>query len=117
MTTGEFIAAVEAEAAKLPFVTQVVVADRTDYAIKLVLTIRPQLFVQLYANMDSGTHGYTLVYRGQRLYGRDCDAQGWHRHPVGDPLAHESSEEGKREVEIAQFLHEVQDILEEEKLL
>lgn len=117
MTAGEFIAAVEAEAAKLPFITEVVVVDQTDYAIKLVLTIRPELFVQLYANVDLGTRGYTLVYRGQRLYGRDCDAQGWHRHPVGDPLSHDLSEEGRRNVEVAQFLREVEDVLEEEGLL
>jgi len=117
MTVSDFIAAVRAEAAQLPLVTQVLLADQTDYAAKLILTIRPDLFIQMYANVESGTRGYALVFRGQRIYGRDCDAQGWHRHPPHDPLAHDVTPEGRHTVEVGDFLREVRDVLEEEGLL
>ena len=117
MTVDDFIGAVHAEAGLLPFVTAVVVADRTDYAAKILLTVRPDLFVQMDANVETGTRGYALVYRGQRVYGRDCDTHGWHRHPAGSPMAHDDSTEGRRPVEVAEFLREVQDVLEEEGLL
>lgn len=117
MTIAEFIAAVHAEAAKLPFVSDVLILDQTDYAAKVHLIIRPDLFVQVYANVSSGTRGYALLYRGQRLYGRDCDAHGWHRHPLENPQSHEVSEEGRRAVNLADFLREIQDILEQQELL
>lgn len=117
MSIVEFITAVHAEAAKLAFVTQVLLLDQTDYAAKLQLIIRPDLFVQLYANVSAGTRGYALLHRGQRIYGRDCDAHGWHRHPPDNPQDHDVSEEGRRAVELADFLREVQDVLEQEQLL
>lgn len=91
MTVAELIAAVCAEAAKHPFIHEVLLLDQTDYAAKLHLIIRADLFVQVYANVQSGTRGYAVVYRGQRIYGRDCDAQGWHRHPAPSPESHEDS--------------------------
>jgi hypothetical protein len=117
MTVADFIAAVQAEAARLQFVTEILILDQTDYAAKIHLVIRADLFVQLYANVASGTRGYALVYRGQRIYGRDCDSKGWHRHPASDPLHHDSSQESRRAVEPAEFLTEVQDVLEQESLL
>ena len=117
MTGAEFIAAVSAEAAKPPFVHDALLLDQTDYAAKLHLIIRADLFVQVYANVQSGTRGYTVVYRGQRIYGRDCDAQGWHRHPALSPESHDVSDDGKRAVEIGEFLFEVADILEEHEVL
>jgi hypothetical protein len=117
MTIAEFIAAVHAEAAKLRFVNQVLLVDQTDYAAKVHLVIRPGLFVQVYANVSSGTRGYALLHRGQRIFGRDCDAHGWHRHPPDNPENHDTSEEGRRTAELADFLREVQDVLEQEQLL
>ena len=117
MTVGEFIDHVRADAARLPFITGVLVADQTDYAAKLIITIRSDLFIQVYANLDTGTRGYSVVCGGQRIYGRDHDAQGWHRHASDNPLAHDISPEGQCAVEIGDFLREVQDVLEEECLL
>ena len=67
MTVDDFIAAAQAGAEHLACVTGMVVIDHTDYAAKLILTIRPGLFIQMYANVESGTRGYALVYRGQRI--------------------------------------------------
>ena len=117
MTVGEFIDSVRSAAAELPFIAEVLVVDQTDYAAKIMLRVRVDLFIQLYANLDAGTRGYALVCRGQRIYGRDHDAQGWHRHTRENPLTHDASAEGQRAVEVGEFLREVQDILEEEGLL
>ena len=117
MTVAEFIVAVSEEAAKHPFVHDVLLLDQTDYAAKVQLTIRPDLFVHLYANVQTGTRGYALVFCGHRIYGRDCDAQGWHRHPAQDPSGHDASDKGRRPVSVGEFLCEVADILEENELL
>ena len=117
MTVGEFIDSVRGAAAELPFIAELLVADQTDYAVKLILRVRADLFIQLYANLDTGTRGYALVCGGQRIHGRDHDAQGWHRHTRDNPLTHDASAEGQRAVEVAEFLREVQDVLEEEGLL
>ena len=117
MTVGEFIDSVRVAAAELAFIAEVLVVDQTDYATKLILSVRTDLFIQLYANLDTGTRGYALVCRGQRIYGRDRDVQGWHQHTRENPLTHDTSAEGQRAVEVAEFLRDVQDILEEEGLL
>ena len=117
MTIAELITAVHAEAAKLPFGPDVLLLDQTDYAAKMQLVIRSDLFVQVYANVSSGTRGFALIHRGQRIYGRDCDPHGWHRHPAENPHSHDVSEEGQRAVDLAEFLREVQDVIEQEQLL
>ena len=94
-----------------------VVVDHTDYAAKVILTIRPGLFIQMYTNVESGTRGYALVYRGQRIHGRDCDSRGWHRHRIDEPVTHDVSAEGRRPVDVGEFLGEVESVLEEERLL
>ena len=57
MTAADFIAAVSEEAPKHAFVHELLLLDQTDYAAKLHLIIRPDLFVQMYANLQSGTRG------------------------------------------------------------
>jgi hypothetical protein len=51
--------------------------------------------------------GMALVYRGQRLYGCDCETGRWHRHPAHAPATHEVSPS----VNLDEFLAEAQDIL------
>lgn len=116
MPINDLIVQVQREAQKFPFLREVV-ADQTDHTAKLYLLIRHDLFVQIYANVITGTRGYVLIYRNQRIYGRDRDIKEWHRHPRGDPGRHDFSEEGQREVTVREFLEEVQDLLEEEGLL
>jgi hypothetical protein len=93
------------------FVRQVVKVDETHYSVKYRLYIEPDLFVQLYFNERSGTVGLVLIHRGRRLYGRDCQAGRWHRHPADDPATHDASPEGARAISVEEFLAEVQDIL------
>lgn len=117
MTISDLIVLVQSEVRRFPFLQEVVVVDQTDYATKLFLPIRHDLFAQIYANVQTGSRGYTLIYRNQRIYGRDRDVKGWHRHSRGEPDNHDFSPEGQREVTVTEFLEEVQDLLEEEGLL
>lgn len=93
------------------FVRRIVKVDETHYSVKYHLHIAPDLFVQLYFNERSGTVGMMLIHRRQRIYGRDCEASSWHRHPVNNPSMHDTSPNGARPASIDDFLAEVQDIL------
>jgi hypothetical protein len=108
---------IENAARQYAFVRQVVKVDETYYSVKCRLYIEPDLFVQLYFNERSGTVGLVLIQRGQRIYGRDSEAGGWHRHPVNDPAMHDASPEGARAVSVEEFLAEVQDILVKANLI
>jgi hypothetical protein len=107
----------ETAARRYPFVRQIIKIDETYYSVKYRLTVAPDLFIQLYFNERSGTAGLVLVYRRERLYGRDCESGGWHCHPIEDPAVHDASPEGRRAVSVDEFLGEVQDILVRENLI
>lgn len=117
MQIADRIRGIETAARRYPFVRQVIKVDETYYSVKYRLIIAPDLFIQLYFNERSGTAGLVLVYRRERLYGRDCESGSWHRHPIEDPAAHDVSPEGQRAVSIDEFLGEVQDILIRENLI
>jgi hypothetical protein len=102
---------IENAARQCAFVRQMVKIDETYYSVKYRLHITQELFVQLYFNERSGTVGMVLVHHRQRIYGRDCEANRWHRHPANDPSLHDTSPEGARSVSVKEFLAEVQDIL------
>lgn len=87
--------------------------DLTQYAVKYRLELaRRETYIQIYVNVRNQTHGYALVRRGKRIYGRDCEEGEWHRHPWDAPDQHEGSLEGRRAVSIARFLQEVEDYLD-----
>ena len=99
------------------FVRETVKVDETYYSVKYRLYAESELFIQLYFNEQSGTVGMALVYQGQRLYGRDCEASVWHRHPANEPTLHDASPEGAQAVSVEEFLAQVQAILIEAKLI
>lgn len=102
---------VESAAQQYAFVQNLIKVDETRYSVKYRLHIDADLFVQLYFNERSGTVGMTLIDRGQRLYGRDRYAGQWHRHSTVSPHNHDNSLEGRKSVNVSEFLAEVQDIL------
>ena len=77
----------------------------------------PELFVQVYINVMTGTQNFALILGRERLYGCDCVDVAWHRHPYGDPGGHDFSPEGVQPVTVAEFLSEVREIVEEAELL
>jgi hypothetical protein len=117
VTTDDFEGEVRHSAAEWAFVQFVETIDKTDHAIKLRLHIESECFVQVYANLQKGVYSYTLVLNRSRIYGRDCEGGTWHRHPHSSPDSHDHTPEGREAVTLAQFLAEVQQILQTEGLL
>jgi hypothetical protein len=67
--------------------------------------------------LESGTTNYVLVGWENRLYGRDCVGEDWHKHPFDDPEAHDRSGDGANLVTPEDFLDEAFEILLKEKLI
>lgn len=111
MTTEPFERRVYDDAHQFAFIREIVTLDRTTNTIKLRLFITSDCFVQIYANLRKDLMSYTLVLRQTRIYGRDNDGKGWHRHPHSAPDSHDFSDGGTRPVSLAEFLNEVQQIL------
>jgi hypothetical protein len=108
---------VEALAGRFRFVRATIQLDQTRFSIKYRLLIKPDLWVQIYNHIQNHTVGLAFVYQGRRLYGRDCEAGNWHRHPVDDPENHDFSAEGARPTSVEEFLREVGQILVDYRLL
>ena len=62
--------------------------DRTDYAIKLRLSIDRDIFIQIYANENSDKFNLTLIMQGNRIYGFDREGGLYHLHPFLDTRQH-----------------------------
>jgi len=104
-------------ASRFSFIRRVVTLDKTASAIKLRLHITTECFVQIYTNVRKNLVNYVLVLDRSRIYGRNCDGGTWHRHPYENPDAHDFGPEGAKEVSLEEFLIEVQQILEGERIL
>jgi hypothetical protein len=117
MTPEVFEQDVRSQAGRFSFIQAIVTLDRTANTVKLRLEITAECFVQVYANVRKGLTSYTLVLRQSRLYGRNNDGTGWHRHPHTAPDDHDFSDEGSRPVTLTEFLEEVQRILTLEGIL
>ena len=117
MVIDELADQIEAIAGHFRFVRAVVQLDQTRFSIKYRLVIKPDLWVQIYHNIQNDTIGMALVFQGRRLYGRDCEAGNWHRHPADDPEGHDFSAEGAQPTTLEDFLREVGQVLVECRLL
>jgi len=111
MTVEQVIDEIETAARRFRFIQAMVRVDVTHFSVKYRLMIGSDLYVQIYANVRSGTTGLALVHQGRRLYGRDSEDWQWHRHPIDDPETHDFSAEGAQLVSIEAFLLEVGEIL------
>ena len=111
------ISEIEETSLVFPFVKRLVRVDETANTVKYRLVIEEDLFVQVYVNVENETVGYVLINKGQRIYGRDAIEGRWHRHTFEDPLGHDFSVKGSKKVNLKQFLAEVQEILDRERLL
>ncbi len=117
MTPDAFGQSVREEASHFAFIRSVDTLGKSANTIKLRLHVTAECFVQVYANLRKGLLSYTLVLHQTRIYGRDNDGAGWHRHPHSTPESHDFSDEGARPVSLAEFLEEVQQILTAEGIL
>ena len=83
----------------------------TKNTVKARLSIRENLYIDLYFNQRYGTTNYALILDDERIYGRDCYNGNWHLHPYDDPSKHDTSKEGKKMLSIEEFVDEVEEIL------
>jgi hypothetical protein len=85
--------------------------DQTASLVKIRLYITPDLFVQIYCNDRYQTANLVLIHNNQRLYARDKLDGHRHRHTRLTPEEHDTGKEGKRPVEVSEFLDEVESVL------
>ena len=108
---------IAAAARAFTFVRTIQTLDKNPAALKVRLLLGPEFFVQIYINVDTDVQNLVLVLGRQRLYGRDCVGGVWHRHPHDNPDAHDFSPAGANPVTVADFLGEVQELVEQMDLL
>ena len=111
------VSGIEETSLNFPFIKRVVRIDETENTVKYRLIIEEDLFVQVYVNVENDTVGFVFVNKGQRIYGRDSICGKWHRHTFENPLGHDFSSAGCKRVNLKEFLIEVQEILDREKIL
>ena len=111
MNVAQLSVALQNEAMRRGYLRRVEVLDQSVSLIKVRLHIAPDLFVQIYRNDRFDTTNLALIHNNQRLYARDQVGGRWHRHTTAQPAAHDVSLEGRRAVDLPQFLDEVESIL------
>lgn len=53
------------------------------------LLMNEDIFIDIYFNSTTKTISYTVVRRGERIFGIDRDRiRGWHKHEIGRPETH-----------------------------
>jgi len=102
---------------KFTFLKRMEVVDKHRGAIKLRLYIEENFYIQVYYNGITGTTNFVAIVGSQRIFGRDCYRESWHRHPFHDPDSNNFSPEGTKEATLTGFLGEIQEIVEKEKLI
>ena len=119
---------IAATASGFSFIRRVTILDKTvrfahrrlrltANTIKSRLEVSRTCFIQIYRNVKKNLTNFVLIAGNTRIYGRDCDGGNWHRHPYEEPDSHDFSHEGSRQVELSEFLQDVQEILENEGIL
>lgn len=97
---------IRAEIEHCVFIRGIIMWERTPGTLKVRLAITDECFAQIYVNPRKDWVSYTLVLRNMRIYGRDNDGRGWHRHPYDDPTEHDFSAEGAHPITLREFLEE-----------
>ena len=93
------------------------VTDRTKSTATVRFGIDAGFFVQVFLSERSSRLSLALIGASGRLYGRDFERGGWHRHPFGSQDVHEATHEGMSSQPVLQFMAEVEDILLSNDLL
>jgi len=113
MKASDLPATLGMELKRRKYFVRLEVLEQTLSLVKIRLYISPDLFVQVYRNDRYQTTNFALIHNGQRLYARDELDGNWHRHTHHAPEEHDTSREGKKAVEISEFLDEVEKVLAE----
>ncbi len=117
MILDDILAEARTIAGTYAFVRGIADLDRTDNALRFRLIIDETMFVQVYANSKKNKLNLALVSLGQRIYGRDCEAGAWHKHPFESPGSHQFAGDAGNAATLAGFVAEVEELLLKESLL
>ena len=104
MKAEDLPAIVGKELQRRKYLIRMDVLEQTFSLVKIRLYISPDLFVQIYRNDFYQTTNLVLIQNGRRLYARDELDGRWHRHIYRRPEEHDTSKEGRRPVEVSEFL-------------
>lgn len=99
------------ESQRRSYILRYEILDQTTNLVKARLFISPDLFIQVYRNDRYDSTNYSLIHNQTRIFGRDQLGRVWHRHTVDEPEAHDKSADGRKAVNLATFLNEVEIIL------
>ena len=111
MNIKELLPALHSEHTHRAYIQRVQILDRSQNLLKARLYISEELFIQIYRNERFDTTSLVLIYNQERIYARDQLGDNWHRHPSNNPDQHDISPEGRRAIELSEFLDEVEIIL------
>lgn len=111
MSVLDLVHAVQVELAQRAYLRRMEVLDQSTSLIKLCLQIASDLFIQIYRNDRFDTTNFVLIHNGQRVYARDQVGGRWHRRALAHPEQHDASPEGRRPIDLPEFLDEVEAIL------
>ena len=101
----------QSEVIRRGYVRRVEVLDQSINLIKVRLSIAPDLFIQVYRNDRFDTTNLALIHNHRCLYALDQVESRWHRHTIVQPDDHDVSPEGRRAVDLPQFIDEIESIL------
>ncbi len=102
---------------KVWFVQAIAEIERTDITLSLRLSIRHDLFVQVFCGAKSDTLYMALIEGRRRMFGIDCDNGAWHIHPYEAVEKHEPLREGLEPKPLLKFLAQVEHLLLEKEIL
>jgi hypothetical protein len=111
VNVSQLFSALHREAKNRAYIERLELLDQSHSLLKARLYLSSDLFVQVYRNDRFGTTNLVLVHSGRRLYARDQLGGVWHRHTAAAPHLHDTSAEGRRPVNLSEFLDEVEDVL------
>jgi hypothetical protein len=101
------------QARQRAYIRRLDILEQSINLLKARLIISPDLFIQVYRNDHFDTTNLVLIHNAQRIYARDQVAGIWHRHPANAPHLHDTSNEGRRPINLSDFLDEVETVLAE----
>jgi hypothetical protein len=116
MNLEELFSNIYQEHNRRAYIQRVQILNHSQNLLKARLYISNELFVQIYRNTRFNTTNLILIYNNERIYARDQLGDNWHRHSSDNPEQHDTSPDGRRVVELSEFLDEVENILTELEL-
>ena len=111
MNVAQLLSVLHREAGSRAYVRRLDVLDQSPTLLKARLYVSSGLFVQVYRNDRFDTTNLVLIHNGQRIYARDQLDGVWHSHVTAALHLHDTSAEGRRPVDLSEFLDEVEAVL------